>query len=456
MKKSALIALWFILFGLAAEGQVRVTSLDADSIANIPLNRFFLLTSPLAHGAPDYEMACVKTNVDVSEFVAVMSAFQKVEARDESDQYETLTYVWHNANHPTRFYQNMYAVMQVRLVNGQQLFCFWDEVDDLRNEGKNKKKRARIDRGVDWNNLRYLQTLLNHQVYGAPIYSLFNYGLGYISSQERIALGFNEVYEIYELLKGTTGGMHENWSVSKLEINEESASEQWAPTYRDSNFVFDFENLTDSARYLNGSIFNIANGKITDYGGVGYGSFDYHEINRLSDETSVRITYATGHSSDTSVGVAIWHRGKYFRPDTLFQLGRIAEDNLPEINSLEDLAKLKILAQEAGYEPDTVFYRRSEFGQLTAITPSLQKMQAQGLVLVPNIFTAWKESIDWKIDVPFYQLYIGQEKMEAVIFTQYGYLPDIITLQFADRGAFVFMLNAKRGSYVKVDTLVIE
>jgi hypothetical protein len=46
--------------------------------------------------------------------------------------------------------------------------------------------------------------------------------------------------------------------------------------------------------------------------------------------------------------------------------------------------------------------------------------------------------------------------MEAVIMAQFGYLPDIISLQFANRGAFVFMLNAKRGCYVKVDTLVIE
>jgi hypothetical protein len=456
MKKSALIVLWFMLIGLLAEAQVRVTSLNADSIANIPLNRFFFLTSPFAHGAPDYEMACVKTNADVSEFVAIMNRFQKVEAANETDHYGTTTYVWHNANYPTRFYQNMYAVMQVRNVNGQQLFCFWDEVDDLRNDGKNKKKRARIDRGVDGNNLRYVQTLLNHQIYCAPIYSLFNYGLGYISMQERMALGMNEVYEIYKLPEGETGGMHENWEVTKLEIDEEGASEQWAPTYRDSNFVFNFENLTDSARYLNSSIFNVENGTITDYGGEGYGSFNYHEINRLSHEISVRITYATGHASDTSVGVAIWHRGKYLRPDTLFLLGRIAEDNLPEVFSLEDISKLILLAEEAGYESDTVFYRRSEFGQVTSITPSLHKMQAQGLVLIPNIYNAWNESTDWKIDVPFYQLYVGQEKMEAVIMAQFGYLPDIISLQFANRGAFVFMLNAKRGCYVKVDTLVIE
>jgi hypothetical protein len=293
-------------------------------------------------------------------------------------------------------------------------------------------------------------------VYGAPIYSFFNYGVGYISSQERIELGFNEVFEIYQMPKGITGGMNENWSVTKLEIDQESTSEQWAPTYRDSNFAFDFENLTDSARYLNGTTYQLQNGRITAYGGEGYGSFDYHEINPLTDDVSVRITYATGHSSDTSVGVAIWHRSKYFRPDTLFQLGRIAEVNLPEISSIDDLTTLKMLAAQAGYEPDTILYHRSLFGEVTAITPSLHKMQKQGLVLIPNIFDAWQESTEWKMDLPFYQVYFGQQKMEAVILAHYGYLPDIITLQFAHRGAFVFLLNTKRGCYIHVETLVIE
>lgn len=444
-----------------AQAQTLVTSLHPDSVASIPENRVFFF-SPNGYKESEACQVCVKTNVDLEAYIQLISDFHRIEARDIFDAENKHVRIWDQVPFPMRFYMHHSIVMQAISQQDYQLLTFHNEPTYFLKKDEKQKRQQTEKRklSIGYQELHYLQTLLNHLLYDSPLSAPFDLGSNasrfYLSRQEREHLGWEEMFEIKQYADGETGGMNENWSVNRITFEGNKLANEWAPTYRDSNYVFDFEEITEQAHYLNGTYYELEDEQLTAYGGGGYGSFNWHTYYRFGDSVCVRITQDRGHSTDLSACVAVTRYVHYNQPDIQVNWGCYEEEDLLDFSSYESLMASIEANANPEFKKDTLYFYKMNQGQIYSIAPSNYQMRLQKQLTFPSILQIERQAPELEKEFSFYQLYLGDQKLEDYIEGYIGYLPQMLLVEIYERGTMIFKMDSISKKYHLEEDLVLD
>jgi hypothetical protein len=312
--------------------------------------------------------------------------------------------------------------------------------------------------------------------------SPFDYGQNkkvyFISTELRTKLGINTMHYVTQHEKGEENGMGGNWSMTQYSFDSDQVVVDWHSLKKGSNFVYTLKAVIEQSRYINGTTYRLADGRLTFYGGGGYGSFENKEIRHYGDTASVGETFCAGHCGpDMNVTFSknvfnkqgqllytVTYPSVQYYQDSMdnlrlrFNPERPDQDSAeikilpfnPELDSLQqfDLA-MKLLVSE-DYPPDTSYNKYNAKGK------SLQfKFEEPGSDSLKILKPSSKKAPS-RTSEPVNQLYIGQIKMEKYIAGKLGFLPELLLIEIYRYGVLSFNLDRKNLKYYEGETIVLE
>lgn len=291
--------------------------------------------------------------------------------------------------------------------------------------------------------------------YAAIIYaqSPFDYGknkqIYFLSGEERDSLGIEEITCVLQLPENDRGGMGENWDVTVVQFSPELITDDWYPISMPATFKYNFDSLTADMKFLNGSRYELSDGMVGSYGGGGYGSFDWKDIERYGDSISIIATSCVGHCGDQPVrfsknvfndaGILLYNvnypttEGSDMFPEEKLSLSAMNEILMAGVN-------------EENY-PDTIFYNYTKSGLF--IKPEEKDIQMES---IKSIFVS-ESHFNYK---EFQQCYIGKIEMEKFISKKLRLLPELLLIEIYRYGVFSFALNPANKKYYRTGTLELE
>lgn len=291
--------------------------------------------------------------------------------------------------------------------------------------------------------------------YAAIIYaqSPFDYGknkqIYFLSGEERDSLGIEEITCVLQLPENDRGGMGENWDVTVVQFSPELITDDWYPVSMPATFKYNFDSLTADMKFLNGSRYELSDGMVGSYGGGGYGSFDWKDIERYGDSISIIATSCVGHCGDQPVrfsknvfndaGILLYNvnypttEGSDMFPEEKLSLSAMNEILMAGVN-------------EENY-PDTIFYNYTKSGLF--IKPEEKDIQMES---IKSIFVS-ESHFNYK---EFQQCYIGKIEMEKFISKKLRLLPELLLIEIYRYGVFSFALNPANKKYYRTGTLELE
>lgn len=264
----------------------------------------------------------------------------------------------------------------------------------------------------------------------------------------------NTIYSVSQRKEGETGGMGENWDVIVIDFDTDSVRDEWYPISKDSTYRYSFESLMEGAEPLNWTSYDFSKGELMSYGGEGYGSFDWHEITRLSDEVSIRATSCTGHCGNQPIEYSkqVFNKSGQLSytvhyPTPIEPEGPIEREE--HKMSLQEYEKFLNSNVNAEQQPDTLYYRYDKKGLALKIYREKSITNAK----------EYKKLITNLNDIEssqFHQCYIGKIKMEKFIQAKLGFTPEMLLLEIYERGVFCFTLNPLDKKYYRTGDLQLE
>lgn len=283
--------------------------------------------------------------------------------------------------------------------------------------------------------------------------SPFDYGknkqIYFLSGEERDSLGIEEITSVLQLPENDRGGMGENWDVTVIQFSPELITDDWYPISMPATFKYNFDSLTTDMKFLNGSRYELSDGMAGSYGGGGYGSFDWKDIERYGDSISIIATSCVGHCGDQPVrfsknvfndaGILLYNvnypttEGSDLFPEEKLSLSAMNEILMAGVN-------------EENY-PDTIFYNYTKSGLF--IKPEEKDIQIES---IKSIFVS-ESHFNYK---EFQQCYIGKVEMEKVISKKLRILPELLLIEIYRYGVFSFALNPANKKYYRTGTLELE
>lgn len=283
--------------------------------------------------------------------------------------------------------------------------------------------------------------------------SPFDYGknkqIYFLSGEEKDSLGIEEITCVLQLPENDRGGMGENWDVTVVQFSPELITDDWYPISMPATFKYNFDSLTADMKFLNGSRYELSDGMAGSYGGGGYGSFDWKDIERYGDSISIIATSCVGHCGDQPVrfsknvfndaGILLYNvnypttEGSDLFPEDKLTLSAVNEILMAGVN-------------EENY-PDTIFYNYTKSGLF--IKPEEKDIQIES---IKSIFVS-ESHFNYK---EFQQCYIGKVEMEKVISKKLRILPELLLIEIYRYGVFSFALNPANKKYYRTGTLVLE
>lgn len=283
--------------------------------------------------------------------------------------------------------------------------------------------------------------------------SPFDYGknkqIYFLSGEERDSLGIEEITCVLQLPENDRGGMGENWDVTVVQFSPELITDDWYPISMPATFKYNFDSLTADMKFLNGSRYELSDGMVGSYGGGGYGSFDWKDIERYGDSISIIATSCVGHCGDQPVrfsknvfndaGILLYNvnypttEGSDMFPEEKLSLSAMNEILMAGVN-------------EENY-PDTIFYNYTKSGLF--IKPEEKDIQMES---IKSIFVS-ESHFNYK---EFQQCYIGKIEMEKFISKKLRLLPELLLIEIYRYGVFSFALNPANKKYYRTGTLELE
>lgn len=283
--------------------------------------------------------------------------------------------------------------------------------------------------------------------------SPFDYGknkqIYFLSGEERDSLGIEEITCVLQLPENDRGGMGENWDVTVVQFSPELITDDWYPISMPATFKYNFDSLVADMKFLNGSRYELSDGMVGSYGGGGYGSFDWKDIERYGDSISIIATSCVGHCGDQPVrfsknvfndaGILLYNvnypttEGSDMFPEEKLSLSAMNEILMAGVN-------------EENY-PDTIFYNYTKSGLF--IKPEEKDIQMES---IKSIFVS-ESHFNYK---EFQQCYIGKIEMEKFISKKLRLLPELLLIEIYRYGVFSFALNPANKKYYRTGTLELE
>ncbi|MBK7969797.1 MAG: hypothetical protein IPK08_13125 [Bacteroidetes bacterium] len=242
--------------------------------------------------------------------------------------------------------------------------------------------------------------------------SPFDYGrskqIYFLSGEVRDSLEIEEITYVVQLPENDRGGMGENWDVTVIQFSPESITDDWYPISMPATFKYNFDSLTSDMKFLNGSRYELIEGIAGSYGGGGYGSFDWKDIERYGDSISIIATSCVGHCGDQPVRFS-----KNVFNDAGMLLYSVnyptteGSDMFPEEKlSLSAINEILMEGVNEENHPDTIFYNYNKSGLF--IKPEEKDIQYES---IKSIFVS-ESHFNYK---EFQQCYIGKIEMEKFI-----------------------------------------
>ncbi|MBK8874324.1 MAG: hypothetical protein IPN13_10530 [Bacteroidetes bacterium] len=283
--------------------------------------------------------------------------------------------------------------------------------------------------------------------------SPFDYGrskqIYFLSGEVRDSLEIEEITYVVQLPENDRGGMGENWDVTVIQFSPESITDDWYPISMPATFKYNFDSLTSDMKFLNGSRYELSEGIAGSYGGGGYGSFDWKDIERYGDSISIIATSCVGHCGDQPVRFS-----KNVFNDAGMLLYSVnyptteGSDMFPEEKlSLSAINEILMEGVNEENHPDTISYNYNKSGLF--IKPEEKDIQYES---IKSIFVS-ESHFNYK---EFQQCYIGKIEMEKFILKKLGILPDLLLIEIYRYGVFSFALNPANKKYYRTSTLVLE
>ncbi|OQA12510.1 MAG: hypothetical protein BWY67_00241 [Bacteroidetes bacterium ADurb.Bin397] len=283
--------------------------------------------------------------------------------------------------------------------------------------------------------------------------SPFDYGknkqIYFLSGEERDSLGIEEITSVLQLPENDRGGMGENWDVTVVQFSPELITDDWYPISMPATFKYNFDSLVADMKFLNGSRYELSDGMVGSYGGGGYGSFDWKDIERYGDSISIIATSCVGHCGDQPVRFS-----KNVFNDAGLLLYSVnyptteGSDMFPEEKlSLSAMNEILMAGVNEENYPDTIFYNYTKSGLF--IKPEEKNIQIES---IKSIFVS-ESHFNYK---EFQQCYIGKIEMEKFISKKLRLLPELLLIEIYRYGVFSFALNPANKKYYRTGTLELE
>ncbi len=455
MNKLRIFIILLVLIGLnQVKAQTTVKSLDASTISQIPLNRFFIYSAD-SNLSLNQSYACVKTNVDVETFVKLLDKYHGVEAKNSADESGVPTKIWEAAARPVRHKQLHDVEMKIYHHEDYYLLTFTTSTKSLKTSSQNKQS---FQRGVTPQEIDYLQTNLNHLLFNSPLQSAFNYGSNanhfYLSVEEQRQMKLSDIFLIYQLYEQQKDESNEVYHLAKHTLHEDSVRSEMASVLGNTNYDFDLKHLTKEVKYSSHETYTLINSMLSKYTSSGTPFSRFYSINRFSD--TLTMTYRPAY-------IAAWSHAdsytslNYFNKDHQldYQVSFVMDTTI-DFLAHSPLLPLHNTLSRTSSRADTLNHVYGEHGQLLYIRHTLHKMLKSGNTLYPPLQDVTRPAPDLQKACSFYQLYVGEEKMEAYFNNYLGYTPNSIFLELYKYGTFIFKMDPLSGKYYMDETLILE
>jgi hypothetical protein len=289
--------------------------------------------------------------------------------------------------------------------------------------------------------------------YSTPLMaqSPFDYGksekIYFISKEERLALEIEYIYEINQKQEGKEG-IKDNWEVTEFAFVNDVITVDWSPYTLPENYKFDYDNLTENLNVVNGSRYEFKEGKLVSHGGTGYGTFDWTEIDRISDSVSIGKKSCVGHC-----GSFLFTYSKNVYNDNQLLYSVIFPPSENEIETANDNSEITYNDYQqffsklnAHHSNDTITYIYNRNGLFLYEKNKKERSNFK----TPLKFT------DTFPDYNFHQCYISGVKMEKYFKTKLGIIPQTILIEIYEQGIFSFSINPKDKKYYVTKTILLE
>ena len=455
MKKLRISIILLILLGLnQVKAQTTVKSLDASTISQIPLNRFFIYSAD-SNLNSNQSFACVKTNVDIETLGKLLDNYHGVEAKNSADEFGVPTKIWEAVARPVRHKKLHDVEMKIYRQEDYYLLTFTTSTKSLKTSSQNKQS---FQRGVTLQEVDYLQTNLNHLLFNSPLQSAFYYGSNtnhfYLSVEEQRQMKLSDIFLIYQLSEQQKDESNEVYHLAKHTLHGDSVKSEMASVLGYPDYDFDLKHLTKEVKYSSHETYTFINSMLSKYTSSGTPFSRFYSINRFSDTLS--MTYRPAYIAPWS-HVDSYTSLNYFNKDHQldYQVSFVMDTTI-DFLAHSQLLPLHNTLSRTSSRADTLNYVYGEHGQLLYINPTSFQMARHCQERNYPIQQIERPAPDLQKSYGFYQLYVGDVKMEAYFNNYLGYTPNSIFLELYKYGAFIFKMDPIGGKYYMDETLILE
>ena len=135
--------------------------------------------------------------------------------------------------------------------------------------------------------------------------SPFNYGQNekvyFVSTDLRNKLEIKTIYTAEKNFMKNNDGTGQNWNVTALSFDTNNVTDYMGAIALNSTFNFNCDSLTPYLHNGTGTRYELANGKLVNYGGGTTGNYYWTLITRFSDTVSIVASCANGAVFDAVV-----------------------------------------------------------------------------------------------------------------------------------------------------------
>ena len=450
-----IVSVFFLVLNMQdGASQIIVQSLDASVISHIPNNRFFIFSTS-GNIPSDESYACVKTHVKIDSLVILLNEYHGVEAIDSPEEFGVPTKIWEAVKRPVRFYQLHSVEMKVYQRENYQLLTFTKATPRLKKSSQNK---STFQRGVALHEIDYLQTNINHLLFGSPLQSAFNYGSNtnrfHLSVEEQRQMKISEIFQVYQLSEQQKDEQEDVYHMARLSYYKDSIKRETASVLRKPDNDFDLKNLTQNLEYTGRETYTMSNSLLSQYLSSGTPFFRFYGITRFSD--SLSMTYRPAYIEPWS-HVESYTSLNYFNKDHQldYQVSFVMDTTI-DFLAHSPLLPLHNTLSRTSSRADTLNYVYGEHGQLLYINPTSFQMERHCQSRSYPVQAVVGPAPDLQKAYSFYQLYVGEEKMEDYFNGYLGYTPKSIFMELYAYGTFIFKLDANSNKYYMDETLILE
>jgi hypothetical protein len=458
MLHKSLPLFFLLLFSLSARTQTVLPQLSDSALNTLSYNSFFMYAPPEDTTYARLRM-CVKYTGRIDSLVQGMNRLHQKNAVQDT-MGEMRRFHWINFEEPMWFYTEQNVHLEI--IPKQEYYLLAMYLAGVSGEKNGRPIENNYIAG-DFGRLLI-------DAYGPLIDSLtlpvsrlspFAYGKNelfyFLSAEDREALQIREIHEITQFPEGSRHPFYDsNWTLTSLFFRPGSVSSSMAPLSLEEDYVFDFDSIPSLATYRFDSRFAFSNGKLTEEGPAIYGPFDFDilewkKFHYFGDSLSIVETRCKGNCGTSDIR---------FSQNVYDTTGRVLQTiyypRTPKDGgfSYSDFNSFHAHIQ-SGIDPevivDTIFNRYDENGLFLGY----DRPDTYDYFLPSRFEWEWYFNIRWP-DYAFHQVFIDGLEMEKVISDFTGILPEILFMEFYDRGVFTYWLNKKTGKYHRGSTVIME